>query len=222
MSFILDALKKSENERQQQQSADFASVPSGRDSRPAPRWLWALGLLLVVNLAVVAGLLLRPETLSSAPAIVAPPATESPQAEDLGDSVAPGAARPTFSERVADARRNSPAPVTGPQTATDVTEDTSAEVTPAADAPSPAPEPARTGVAELPSLEELQIQGRFDLPPLHLDLHVYNETPAQRFVSINMNKYRENETLREGPRVREITPEGVILEYQDTAFALLQ
>ncbi len=214
MSFILDALKKSENERQQQQSADFANVPSGREARPAPRWLWGLGLLLIVNLAVVAVLFLRPET--------PPPATESPQAGDLGASVAPGAGRPTFSERVADARRNSPAAVAEPQTATAVTEDPSAEVTPAADAPSPAPEPARSGVAELPSLEELQIQGRLDLPPLHLDLHVYNETPAQRFVSINMNKYRENETLREGPRVREITPEGVILEYQDTAFALLQ
>jgi general secretion pathway protein B len=59
MSFILDALKKSETERQQQGPSDFANVPSSTDSPRAPRWLWALGLLLAVNLAVLLGVLLR-------------------------------------------------------------------------------------------------------------------------------------------------------------------
>ena len=120
MSFILDALKKSENERQQQQSADFASVPSSRDTRPASRWLWGLGLLLVVNVVVVAALWLRPETPSPAPAIVAPAATESPEVGDIGESVAAGTAttQPTFSERLADARRSSSKEDTEPRIVT--------------------------------------------------------------------------------------------------------
>lgn len=77
-------------------------------------------------------------------------------------------------------------------------------------------------MATLPSLEELVLQGAVNLPALHIDLHVYNEVPSRRFVSINMNKYRENERLAEGPVVREITPEGVVLEYEGKAFALLQ
>ena len=55
MSFILDALKKSETERQQQGPSDFANVPSTPESPGAPRWLWVLVLLLAVNLAVLLG-----------------------------------------------------------------------------------------------------------------------------------------------------------------------
>ena len=59
MSFILDALKKSELERQRQ------SVPGLVDSgvaRPRPRlpaWAIALGLLLAVNLLVLLFVLMR-------------------------------------------------------------------------------------------------------------------------------------------------------------------
>jgi len=35
-----------------------------------------------------------------------------------------------------------------------------------------------------------------------------------------MSKYKERATLTEGPTVKEITPEGVILEYGGTDFLL--
>ena len=59
MSFILDALKKSEIERQRQ------SVPGSMDTGPAPRrprfpiWAIALTALLAVNLAVLIVVLTR-------------------------------------------------------------------------------------------------------------------------------------------------------------------
>jgi general secretion pathway protein B len=228
MSFILEALKKSETERQQQQSADFATVPRGGDSPAAPRWLWVLGLLLIVNLAVVSGLLLRPD--APANRAVSPPDAEAPEAaavRDSGDGPPAADAQgtkagPSFPERVADARRRLPSETAPPPPAGTVPDASSAAVAPAIDMTAPAPDAASEGVASLPSLEELQLKGRFDLPPLHIDLHVYNEAPDRRFVSINMNKYRENEKLREGPLVREITREGVVLEFDGTAFALLQ
>ena len=53
MSFILDALKKSENERQQQAPAEFATVPAAPASDGMPRWLWVLGGLLLVSPGIV-------------------------------------------------------------------------------------------------------------------------------------------------------------------------
>ena len=61
MSFILDALRKSETERQHKGSAEFANVPTSNSRREGPpAWLWVLGGLLLINLAVLIGILLRP------------------------------------------------------------------------------------------------------------------------------------------------------------------
>ncbi|MGB5626266.1 MAG: hypothetical protein WBM61_11070, partial [Woeseiaceae bacterium] len=71
MSFILDALKKSETDRQQRSSAEFAGVPTSSDRAGVPRWLWTLGLLLAINLAVLLALMFRsstgPATLPTTP-----------------------------------------------------------------------------------------------------------------------------------------------------------
>ena len=55
---------------------------------------------------------------------------------------------------------------------------------------------------------------------LRIDIHVYSETPVDRFVFINMTKYKENAILSEGPVVAEIVPDGVILDYQGVRFLL--
>ncbi len=60
MSFILDALKKSENERQGQRGLGVADVPVARDAPRAPAWMWWLLGLLGVNLVVLLAVLLRP------------------------------------------------------------------------------------------------------------------------------------------------------------------
>jgi general secretion pathway protein B len=72
----------------------------------------------------------------------------------------------------------------------------------------------------LPSFNELRVRGVFQLPDMHLDIHVYSGQPADRFVFVNMSKYKENATLAEGPVLREITPEGIVLEYQGNRFLL--
>ena len=58
------------------------------------------------------------------------------------------------------------------------------------------------------------------LPDLHLDIHVYSEKPADRFVLVNMRKYTEGQTLSEGPAVERITPEGVVLNNHGLRFLL--
>jgi len=58
------------------------------------------------------------------------------------------------------------------------------------------------------------------LPPLRLDLHVYGNTPAERYAFINMHKVREGDVTPEGVRVVQITHEGVVLDYRGTEFLL--
>jgi general secretion pathway protein B len=196
MSFILDALKKSETERQQQGGSDFANVPSSVESPGAPRWLWALGLLLAVNLAVLLGVLLRDD--------------------------APQDAGPSFSERIREARDRESAARTGAEPPTEPAARPAAEPVAEASPAAPAearPQPQYT-LAALPTADELRANGQVQLPSLHLDIHVYSTRPEERFVFINMVRHREKSRLAEGPVVQEITPEGVILDYSGTRFLL--
>ncbi len=218
MSFILDALKKSENERQQQTDSEFATVPSGSDAPGMPRWLWVLGALLVVNAVVVTGLLLRPDAPAVGTTVTQPlPATggAAPETPDTVRESAPASSQ-SFAERIDAARENQvtrTAPEPEPAAASP------AVVSPAAVAPAVVAAQAENP-AMLPSIQEIVANGTLQLPPMHIDIHVYSDTPGDRFVFINMNKYRENERLDEGPVVQEITRDGVVLAHMGTEFFL--
>lgn len=207
MSFILDALKKSETERQQQGNAEFATVPVGTTRARTPRWIWIIAALLVVNVAAMLGLILRPDT----PPVVEVPTTrgETPAVAVVAEEEPPVPAE-TFADRVAEARDAQPdvAVTTAPVAATTVVE------------PEPVAADSGTVTTDVPSLIELQTSGRLQVAPLHLDIHVFSYVPAERFVFINMNKATEGSVLDEGPRVEEITVDGVLLEYQGETFKL--
>jgi general secretion pathway protein B len=79
------------------------------------------------------------------------------------------------------------------------------------------PAPAASAPA-MPGADEVIARG--GVPPLHLDLHVYASQPQQRFVFVNSRKYREGDTLAEGPVVEEITPDGAILNFRGSRFRL--
>ena len=71
MSFILDALRKSEIGRQRQSGPSIAEFPVAREDRRLPVALLAIGLLLAVNVGVLLFFLMRD---AAAPAADAPPA----------------------------------------------------------------------------------------------------------------------------------------------------
>ena len=208
MSFILDALKKSETDRQHKGSAEFANVPVSAGDDGPPRWLWVLGALLLVNIVVVAGLLMRPASQPVAPApqpaanIAAPIASESPaQAEP----------QQQFAAEIAAAK----------QTALPREEPVAVETTVAAPAPAPAPVTSeQANPLALPTAQEVIANGSLTLPALHVDVHVYSESATDRFVFINMTKHKEGSVLDEGPRVQSITPEGVVLSQNGVTFLL--
>lgn len=198
MSFILDALKKSESERQQQSSAEFTSVPSSSGNPNSLKWLWILGALLLVNVAVLLGLLLRDDDPAEGAAI----ATLSSKNDTT-------VAEPSFAEQVADAKLNQPQPAAATQTEPS---------RPAASAV-PKSTPSSSGERVL-TIDEVRLNGTIQLTDLHLDIHVYSDVPEERFVFINMAKLREQSQLEEGPTVVEITRDGVILEHQGTTFLM--
>ena len=198
MSFILDALKKSETERQQQTSAEFSAVPSGSGDSQSFKWLWILALLLLVNIVVLVGVLMRPDGAADEKAAIGDAPPQQAQTTE-----------PSFEEKVAAAKQNQPELV----------------VAPAAEQ-EPQPEPVasrpatRSPTARVLTIDEVRLNGTLQITDLHLDIHVYSDDPGERFVFINMAKHREQSKLEEGPVVVEIRPDGVVLEHQGTTFLL--
>jgi len=85
---------------------------------------------------------------------------------------------------------------------------------------SPAPAPPAPEPAGARPLKEMPSSFRSEFPKLTVDVHVYNDNPLRRFALINGKKYRETDTLVEGPRVVEITPTGVVLEHRGSKVLL--
>ncbi len=209
MSFILDALRKSETERQQQSSAEFSGVPTSPGAPTIPRWIWVTGTLLAINLAVLTGLLLKPDSVPSRPAV---PYNE--KAADL--PVRESRSASSFKDQAAAARRRPP------QQQENESVSQSDEIPTEALRPILiSQDPSSIPAADLyPSIQEVQASGLSNLPELHLDIHVYSPEPEDRFAFINMAKLHEGSQLKEGPVVAEITPEGVVLEHQGQRFLL--
>ena len=205
MSFILDALKKSETERQQQGSAEFAAIPTNPGSASLPRWLWIVGLLLAVNLAVLIGLLLQPDS----------PPTQSGTNSRASQAIPQQKLQPSFTDQVAAASQNLPDKQDEPATAR--VPDKHPAVQPVLISQNPSAIPS----GEIyPTVQEVRASGSLALPELHLDIHVYSDVPKDRFVFINMTKLREGSQLEEGPIIVEITRDGVILGHQGLSFLL--
>ncbi len=220
MSFILDALKKSEIERQRQ------SVPGLMDTRLSPKrsrlplWAAALGVLLGVNLLGLTYVLLRKST----------PAAQAPRPADVARPPAAGAAPPEtqhFSP-LDGAPQYAPEIPVAPPAGTAPAESQRARVaadTAAHAAPHPAPLVTDTDAGAdpgevLPTISEISLSGAQALPDLHLDVHVYATKPAERFVYINNRKYHEGAKLQEGPTIERIQRDGVVLNYQGIRFLL--
>jgi len=267
VSFILDALRKSEHERQRQAGPALAEVPVAPAKPRSNVWAPIAIALLLVNLAVIGVLMIRksmrepvpppPATaiVDSAPAPAPAPPSPSPAAQAPVTAASPAASTPAMmrpAEPVTEAR-NEPrssleaeatggAPTLDPQMAAQAAAvppgppavtrtpssrgsvvyeslpDTATVGGPQYTPPSGGSRPAADGGSGLPSADQLSASGA--VPALKLELHVYSTTPAERLVFINSRKYREGDTMQEGPVVRQITPAGAVIEYNGRSYLL--
>jgi general secretion pathway protein B len=233
MSFILDALKKSETERQRQ------SVPGLMDTRLTSRrnrlpiWAVALGILLVANVIVLAVMLMRGNSAPRTAAVTATPASmPRPPAADHFSPMDPNPANPVYAPEIPVAPAVTTAqpsdnviPPMPPRPAVVPRLIDELKTPPVHNArradPVLSDEDAKADSDEvLPTINELNLSGSQTLPELHLDVHVYGNQPSERFVFINMRKYHEGTTLQEGPTVEHIRRDGVILTYHGLRFLL--
>lgn len=222
MSFILDALRKSETERQRQSGPGLVD-PGYRP--PASRrgiWLPLLVIVLLANLGLMAYFWQRQAPPAEAPA--------TPVAAAIPAAAAPTQPPPPVTQALADAAGVTPAAETEYTAMADLpavdaepyTETLEPPAPPEADAAPSASDasPSHIQKEAIPSAEQLIATGALSGTPMHLDIHVYSSNPAERFVFINMRKYTEGTELPEGPRLEEITPEGAIFTINGQRFQL--
>jgi len=80
--------------------------------------------------------------------------------------------------------------------------------------------PDKSDEEVLPTITEIDLSSQPPLPDLHLDMHVFAAKPADRFVYIDMRKYREGAALAEGLTLERIRRDGVILNFNGLRFIL--
>jgi general secretion pathway protein B len=223
MSLILDALKKSEAERQRQTGPTLLEVRVVRPQRRYPLWALAVGILLALNMILLLVFVLRPadgnHATSGATAASAPILTPTAPALATAPVTAPPTAALLPPAQPAPPAQ-SPAPA---QSSVDSTTDVAAN--PADEEPAISAtaaglrgqrDAAPVDYAGLPNINEFG----GNVPELRLDLHVYAERARERYALINMQTVHEGDVLSEGPRVLAITRQGVALEWRNQQFML--
>ena len=206
MSYILDALKKSDRERPREGAAlPLHEVPAFRvRPRGARRGGIVAAVVLLALTAGVAGAWIarsvgeaRQQAIGTTAAIVIPvvPAAAEVGAQADASLKADSAAR--------DSTVMSQPPVDNVAIA--------ATGESALSSSAPGASVTREGLLELWQLTEAEqryLQG------LDVSFHVHSNDPAQRAVIINGLRAKEGQSLGEDLRLAEIVPDGIVLEFQ--------
>jgi general secretion pathway protein B len=196
MSYILDALRKADAERDRDAVPDLNAQPLAAQTPPldlpAPArspfgWL-AAGVALALA-AVLAWQWMKAEP---APVVAQPPPAP------------PAAPTPVT--------RTAPAPAPVPQTAA-ASPPRPATKPPAAAAPPPLP-------ARIPGLAELPETQRRSLPPLNVGGIVQSPVPAARMLIVDGQVLREGDEAAPGLKLEKIQPGGAIFNQRGQRFEL--
>jgi general secretion pathway protein B len=235
MSYILDALRKSDQQRRLGgvPGLPAASVVAAVPERSPLLLQGLLGLTLIIaTVTTIAWLRPWSPVTAPVPAMVAISAVKAPPLSPLAQSpqnqiapavlpqaaavpasapipVAPLAPRKPSASPVPDTYRPVPAPVaTRPARAAMAKADEPAGNPPSDEAPRP----------NFVASSVLPASIRKQLPPLTVAVHAYSDIPQERLVSINGRLLREGDTLAPDLRLEQITPEGMIFTFRGYRF----
>jgi general secretion pathway protein B len=232
VSYILDALKKADADRERQRNAVPGLLAQSDDDERGPRRrsvAWAALAMGALVVGVVLWGWLRPRggaeapapiaTTSTAPATMASPAAPSP----TGVVPAPTAAAPDLT---APAPQRPPAPATAPvrvATATTTVPAPGPPMPAAARAPTPKavnPAPSPAAEARLPTREQLPADVRAALPPLQVSGAVNAPQPNARMLFLNGMVLREGEAAGVDLTVERIGAASSVLVFRGQRFEL--
>lgn len=208
MSYILDALRKSEQQRRQgtipARPPELQLVSEPAAPPAAPRLLWPGVVAVVVFASAWWWYAARPgEQGASAPA-ARPPAPAIDQ---------PGQPAPRSTPQVAAAPAG---PAQGRDRATLPVAKTLAEAPPPAqESPAaPAAKNVSAPVAKTTSLADLPPDVRQAVLATTIAMHSYSENPVERLVVINGRIVHEGDELASGLRLEAVTPDGVVFGFK--------
>ena len=197
MSYILDALRKSEEKRTksgaQPARPGFTFV---KDSQPTKKNKFAFGLILTSFMLVSAVILgagwwwsQKEQTVSEVYSTTAPPAKAV--AETVTETPGPlPAASPPEPSPTASGSKSPPQLLV------------------------PSVQPAD----EIPYLEDMITEFQQKIPTLSFSGHVYSDEPGLRMIMINDAVAREGDPVGTELTLHEITAGGVVMRFQETRF----
>ena len=198
MSFILDALRKSEHERQRKRAPGISDMRTAAKPQKRSIWLPLAALLAGLNIALLALLWY----VGGDEPVAAPP--EAPAVADAAPAATGNRDLAMELEPMDDPSRF-------------------ASITPPSESPPPpavAPADSGSKVARTPTVTEAILDGSLNVQPMRMDLHVYSDNPDERFVFINTTRYTEGERTSDGLIVSRISQEGAVLSYQGQDYLL--
>ena len=196
MSFIHDALRRSQQQRDQARELTVESVHASHDGiapQPGSRLVYAL--LVTAILTAGAVWLLSGRGLSERGDTVPGKTTAGIRADNGAVSAAPG-----------QIDRGIPAP--GPV------------VAPSQQPVSLSGPPVQPVYPDLPFAWELQEPLRQRLASVAVTIHVYAPGPTNRVLFLNDREYRQGDRMADGVEVVEIVPEGAVLRVGEVFFRL--
>lgn len=229
MSYILDALRKSETERRQGRVPDLGQqvqlIHRPRRKRVSPAF-W-ISLALLVNAGVLGYVFwpgFPPEKKVALQAETAPaPEAAPPPADAVATAPEPATANqpPEPDKPVAETGNMVAAPSRQPASGIDAApapREQATIIVPSAGSSEnfrslPAPEQA----GRVPHLVELPLSFQKSVPDLTFNSHIYSSSPSSRRVMINDAYLRIGDSVA-GLRVEDITEEGVVLSQDGQRF----
>lgn len=231
MSYILDALKKSERERSGVRAGDTAG--DGTETHARSPWPLAVALVIASNALLAFGWWAwqrgaEPPT-TNAPATpferpTAPPTSIAPAIEPAPTEVPTIATGKTAVGDLAAETLRAPAPTPRVRA-----EARPLHVSPTVLSPTPT-SPIDDGAqpvvahpaaaASVPWLRELPASFRTAVAPLNVNIHVFAGSSEDSVLYINDRQYRTGETLPNGVRLDAVVADGAVLSYQGQQFKL--
>ncbi len=199
MSFILDALKKSENRRRRKsgQSPRTILEPISRNNLRSRPWILGISSLLVVNAALLIWLF-GPWQQSSSQTTEILSADVTPIKVDIKKSVVPQA--------IFSATQQNTEPVVA--------------VTPKQQPVAKALTVPRSE-KKIYNFMQLPVAIQRQIPPLQMSLHAYNrDDSAASLVQLNEQIMRAGDMVADNIRLEQITADGAVLYYDGYRFLL--
>jgi general secretion pathway protein B len=226
MSYILEALKKAEQQRGLGRVPGLDSVHEQARGGARRRWLWALTGVLILNVAVLLVVVWPEQWWDRRVELAvqsAPPPADYPSEALSEQPLSPRAVQAEVPHPTGEPARQPLLSAPAPE------EQRQQQLPPRPAVVGDAQIAARPQHTEPGSSEAVRIPTWPQIPgylleqlsgSLRLDVHVFATQPADRFVLINMKKYHQGQQLQEGPRLDEITADGVILTLRGEKFRL--